>query len=338
MGIKNLFFVFRILFLVVSSFILIHLFSVFGFFLAFAYPIWLFFMPETTGCFWCRVRRDGDWCPFCKKRIDKSSILPSSPRSIFLNVFLILIISGISLGIVFVESRALKHLGFPPTPKTVSFSIPSKGQYRLGEIFSMKIDITGIKSPINAVRADLSFDPKKLEVVEISTKDSFANIFIQKEIGNDVGFVRLSGGLPNPGFFGDHGIFGTVLFRAKEPGIVKVEFLPSSLVLANDAKGSSVLKDLNAASYLILPEELSAEEKEDQKIFYEQTVLGAQSEDKTQMTFYKDEEVLGSETKEEQAVTEGKKPWNPLETFLIFIGKIDQLILSSWTKIFGDKS
>jgi hypothetical protein len=251
---------------------------------------------------------------------------------------LILFISGISLGIVFAESRVVRLLGFPPIQKTVSFNIPTRGQYRMGEIFPMKIDIVGIKTPINAVRADLGFDPKILEVVDVSTKDSFANVFIQKEIGNEVGFVRLSGGLPNPGFFGDHGVFGTILFRAKQPGIVKVEFLPSSLVLANDARGSGVLKDLNSASYLILPEELSEEEKENQKIFYDQTVLGVQSEKQTQMTFYEDEEVLGLGAKDEEIVVEEKKSSSFLKTFLVFIGKIDQLILSSWTNIFGGKS
>ena len=90
--------------------------------------------------------------------------------------------------------------------------------------------------PINAIQADLGFNPEKVEVVDISTQNSFANIFIQKEINNETGYARLTGGLPNPGFFSDRGIFGTVFFRGKQPGVVKIDFLPSSMVLANDGR------------------------------------------------------------------------------------------------------
>lgn len=106
----------------------------------------------------------------------------------------------------------------------------------------MKIDITSIKVPINAVQADIGFEPHKLEVVDVSTEDSFANIFIQKEINNEVGYVRLTGGLPNPGFFADRGVFGTVFFKGISPGIVRIEFLPSFRNSLNFLTPSSPLK------------------------------------------------------------------------------------------------
>lgn len=158
----------------------------------------------------------------------------------------------------------------------------------------MKIEITGIETPINAVQADLGFDASKLEVTHISTQGSFADIFIQKEINNEVGFARLTGGLPNPGFFSDRGLFGTVYFRAKQPGLVVIEFLPTSLVLANDAKGTNVLQKLDQVSYLILPEEISEEEKQMQRDLTRMTsgVLGIEH-DTTQLTFFEDDQILG---------------------------------------------
>lgn len=218
-------------------------------------------------------------------------------------------------------------MGFPPVQKTVYFTIPPRGQYRLGEIFPMKIDINGIKKSINAVQADVSFDPQKLEVVTISTQGSFANIFIQKEINNEVGYARLTGGLPNPGFFAEHGIFGTIYFKTKSPGITKVEFLSSSLVLANDGKGSNVLKELAVGSYLILPDKISQDENNLQKsVIINPDVLGA-SAGETQMTFYEDRKVLGIQT----TPTVEKKQSNSIVILLLsFLEKFNRFILTLW--------
>ena len=166
-----------------------------------------------------------------------------------------------------------------------SFVIPSKGQYKLGEIFPMNIEVDNIKNPINVIQADLKFDPKKIEVVNISTKNSFANIFVQKENNNTEGYVRLTGGLANPGWSGAHGLFGTVYFRAKQSGLVTIVYLPTSLVLANDGQGTNLLKTLPSVSYLILPDKLSTEEEEAQtKFISKENVLGASTQ-KNQLDF-----------------------------------------------------
>lgn len=318
-----------IIFSIVISWLLIHLLGVFGVFLAFAYPIWWLLTPRKTPCFFCRIKKEGQRCFSCRQVVHKANGLnPKTFYSALFNTALILIISFICLAFVFVESKILFKLGFPPTPKTVSFIIPSKEQYRLGEIFPMKIEIDGIKGPINAVQADLGFEPQKLEVVDISTQESFANIFIQKEINNEVGYVRLTGGLPNPGFFADHGVFGTVFFQGKSPGIVKVEFLPSSMVLANDGRGTNTLKDLASVSYLILPERISKEEAEMQKsISMKSVVLGEKSED-TQMKFYEEDETLGKEVFQKV-----EKKYVFKTSFLNFLEQVNRFILNFWAKI-----
>jgi len=327
----------QILLYVIGSWVLIHILAVFGIFIAITYPLWWLILPKQTVCLFCRAKinvNEEDYCPFCHRKITKNETLsPKSFRSAALNGGLILLFSLLSIGLVFGESKILFKLGFPPTPKTVSFIIPTKGQYRLGEIFPMKIEIAGIKTPVNAVQADLGFEPEKLEVEEISTKDSFANIFIQKEINNEGGYTRLTGGLPNPGFFSDKGILGTVFFKGKAPGVVKVEFLPSSMVLANDGKGTNVLKDLASVSYLILPEKLTPEEEEMQKSLVSQakTILGESTEE-TQMNFYEEEKVLGTNAGEE--IKESKK-FNPIKLFLNALEKIDRFVLDGCSKVFG---
>ncbi len=312
-----------------ASWLLVHVFAVFGFFAALAYPIWWFLAPKAIPCLMCQVTKEGENCRFCGRPTPKEKVPPpQSFRSALANAFLILLFSLLSLGFVFGEAQVLFRLGFPPTPKTVSLVIPPKGQYRLGEIFPMKIEIVGIKKPVNAIQTDVSFDPRILEVVEVSTKDSFADIFIQKDINNEAGYARLTGGLPNPGFFADRGIFGTVFFKGKRPGVVKVEFLPSSLVLANDGKGTNVLRDLASATYLVLPEELTSEEQAQQQVLLQPNVLGEASPE-TQMKFYDEEEgrVLGLQTSKE--IEKGKK-FNLPKFLANLLETVDRWILNFW--------
>ena len=333
MDLPGLGLILKIISFLVASWLLVHFLSFFGVFLVIAYPIWWLFFPKKTICFYCRVKGEGEFCPFCRKRIDKTNgIFPENLRSAVFNGGLILIFSLISIGFVFMESRVLNLLGFPPTPKTVSFVIPATGQYRLGEVFPMKIEITGIKKPINTVQADISFDPKILEITEISTNDSFANIFVQKEINNQVGFARLSGGLPNPGFSGEKGIFGTFYFKGKSPGVVKVDFSSSSKVLANDGRGSNTLKDLASVNYLILPEEISETEKEEQETILQPGVLGEFSGEETQMEFYEEEKILGAQIDQE---IEKEKKFNLGKILPELLERADRAILFFWGKIFS---
>lgn len=321
----------KILSFIFASWFLVHLLAFLGVFLAFAYPLWWLLTPEYTPCLLCRVKKEGERCPFCRRKIQKREGLnPKSFLSVILNICLILTLFFISFGLVFVESKVLFKLGFPPTPKTVSFVIPPKGQYRLNEIFPMKIEIVGIKTPVNTIQADLGFDPQKLKVIDISTTDSFANIFIQKEINNEVGYARLTGGLPNPGFSSDHGSFGTIFFQGKNPGIVEIEFLPSSMVLANDGRGTNVLKEFAAVPYLILPERISEEEEELQSSLIQPLVLGEET-DETQLKFYEEGRVLGEELTPK---IEKEKEFNLAKTLFDFLERVDRFILSFWGNLF----
>lgn len=314
--------------LFVSSWILIHFLAIFGVFLALAYPLWWLFFPRRTVCFFCRSRKERENCPLCRREIEKGrGVHPKSLSSAIFNGILILLFSVVSIGVVLGESRVFFGWGFFSAPKTASFVIPEKGQHRLGEIFPMKIEISGIKTPVNTVQADLGFDSTKLEVADISTSDSFASIFVQKEINNEGGYARISGGLPNPGFSSDNGVFATVFLRGKSPGIVRMNYLPSSMVLANDGKGTNILKDLSSISYLILPERISEDEEEMQKnISLNSDVLG-ETTGETQMKFYEENNVLGESIKKE--IKRDQKP-DPAGLILGILERIDTFALSLW--------
>jgi hypothetical protein len=245
----------------------------------------------------------------------------------------LLVFTVTSLGLVFGESRLLYLAGFLSPEKTVSFVIPPKKQYKIGEIFPVEIEISGIKTSINTVQADLSFDPARVELLDITTQDSFATVFIQKEINNTAGYARITGGIPSPGFSNEEGVFAKAFFKAKAPGIANIHFLPSSLVLANDGEGTNVIKDLPTFSYLILPQRLSQEEQELQPaVTKNMSVLGASTKS-TQIILYDENpssDVLGESTQKD---SKEKKMQPPATHFFDILGKIDSSILGVWAKV-----
>jgi hypothetical protein len=322
----------NLILIIVISWLLIHALALLGIFVAVAYPIWWLIAPRITPCIGCNLISNGEYCKFCHSVVNKNDIHPKNISSTLKNSLVILLISILSLGIVYGESRLLKYFGIPATPKTVSFVIPPKSNFKVGEIFPLKIEINGIKTPINAVQADLSFDPKKIQVVEISTTDSFANIFVQKEINNDTGYARLTGGLPNPGFFADHGTFGTIYLKGLQAGLVTIDFLPTSMILANDGRGSNVLKDsLGSISYLIVPEKITSDQEKLQSVYFNKQVLGAATK-VNQMTFYEGDNVLGAATSSlapSPAPVTRSKP----HLFLDLLSQLNEFILNIWSKL-----
>ncbi|HUW24705.1 MAG TPA: cohesin domain-containing protein [Patescibacteria group bacterium] len=318
----------KLTFFLVFSFVLIHLLSFLGLFLAIAYSILWLAYPKGLPCLFCRVQKEGKRCPFCRQSVSKAAgISPKSFLSAIYNGATILAISLVCFLVVLGEYKLLFQQ-IILVPRTASFVIPSKASYRLEEIFPMKMGIANLKVPINAVQADIGFDSQRLELVDISTEGSFATIFIQKEINNRIGYARLSGGLPNPGFSDKSGIFGTIYFKGKSPGLARVEFLPSSLVLANNGRGSNVLSEFGAVHYLILPERISEQEKKQQKAMVTPNVLGEETE-ATQLKFYDEKKVLadGAALPADMPV---KRKLNLGQAFLLFLEQIDRFILNFW--------
>jgi hypothetical protein len=304
---------------IIISWIIIHLLAIFGVFLSFGYLIsWLLFPEFVHGILRQLSKRGAE---------SKEILPPPNFKKALANAGLILLLSILSMGLIFIEGKLILSLDLFPTQKTVSFIIPPKGQYRIDEIFPMRIEISGIKVPINAVQVDVGFPIDRLEVANISTQESFAEVFIQKDINNKEGWARLTGGIPNPGYQSEKGVFGTFYFKGKQPGLAKVEFLPSSMVLANDGKGSNVLKDFGSTSFLILPEEVSEEEKELQTVFLQEQVLGEQT-DETKLKFYEEGKILGEKI-EEKSEPKQKMFIVPLIKF------IDQAIFSFWGSIYN---
>lgn len=314
-----------------ASWFLVHILAILGLFLAVAYPIWWLLFPEKMPCIFCRFRNKKTPCAICGRTQSEHQRVyhVESLRVAIINSLLIVLFTFVSLFMLFLEAKVLDYFGFPATEKTVTMYLPSKGQYYLNQIFDMDIQISGAEVPINAVQADFSFDKDRLELLDISTEKSFANIFLHKEINNQAGFARLSGGLPNPGFTESYGVFGTMIFRTKLPGLAQVEFLPSSMVLANDGKGSNVLKDIASVSYMVLPEDVGGVGSQSLDLLMSQN----QEKQKAsisgkQLIFYNEEEVLGASVAAEEKVEEKKQ--NLFQKLLDLLARYVNFVLGLW--------
>lgn len=310
----------------VASWILVHIFAIFGFFVAISYPFWWLLSPDRIQCLLCRVKQKNSKCLFCGEKARRG---PLKFRSVVFNSILILILSGLSLTAVYIESKVVNNFLITSTP-TVNFVIPDKGQKQVGEVFPMEVKLTGMKFPINAIQADIKFDPQVLNLVEISTSNSFANIFVQKEINNQYGYARLSGGLANPGFSDTSGLFAEFYFKAISPGAAKVSFLPSSMVLLNNGKGTNVLKDLASTSYLVVPNDEPISNSDDVLNLVDSSdVLGEEDGEDSQLIFFDQKENNPSQVLGESSDENTKKDslFTKLSKALL---KIDEGVLKFW--------
>jgi hypothetical protein len=344
---KNIKILFTLPIVLVLAWIVAHLMAIFGVFAVVAYPIWVLFFGKRSICLGCARVEDGEVCPLCNEKVEHKEIYPKNGRSIILNSFVILFLTGISIGVVYLENMVIDASGLLSSGKTVSFNIPEKHQYRTNEIFPMKIEISGINTAINVVQADITFDPEVLEVVELSIKESFATIFVQKDINNSLGYVRLSGGIPSPGYSKETGTFGTIYFKAKSSGLANVAFLPTSMVLADDGRGTNVLKNFPSVSYIIKPEALSTEEEVSQAELFKKDVLGAKTENKGDICeivlgeTVLPEDVLGISDNDEiddDVLLEEKGAFYRyvIHPFIDLLHRLDTIIITIYQNVFGN--
>lgn len=230
----------------VYSILFIHLLGVFGIFAAFAYPLWWFFFPQKTFCFFCihsNLTAKNALCPVCKK---PAHVLYNPPfYSVLMNMIALLIISFMAFGIVFSEVYIVTRKDFNIlsyfTRGRADVAISQQGVFKMGQPFYIDIEIKNPEKPVNIVQTDFTFNPDLLSVDHIDTEKSFATIFVKKDYSNEKGTVSIIGGLPNPGFMGDKGLVARVYFVPKKTGDGQLSFLPSSKIFANDGIGSTLL-------------------------------------------------------------------------------------------------
>lgn len=119
---------------------------------------------------------------------------------------------------------------------------------------SVSIKIFPGGEAINAVKVVLDYDPKKIMVEEIITTRSFCrqDMFIEKNIDNELGKVSIACGLPNPGFNELYGVVADLDIIPLETGSFDINFGEGTQVLANDGLGTNVLRSAIGGAYQII--------------------------------------------------------------------------------------
>lgn len=167
-----------------------------------------------------------------------------------------LVISGI---ILLVFSAVLGVSTFsknkPKNPREESqamlFILPEQGTFILDEVFQITLNVSA-DAEINAASGKLCFPPDELKVIDISEEESILKFWIIEPFySNDDGIIQFIGSLPSPGFKGEQGKILTITFKAIKEGKANIE-IEEGLVLANDERGTNILKELKGASFAIL--------------------------------------------------------------------------------------
>jgi len=129
---------------------------------------------------------------------------------------------------------------------------PASGTFFVGSTFDVSIFVNTGGNNVNAVKVDLKFDPRKLQIASPTAGRSFISVWIsQPTYSNISGTASFQGGIPSPGINTSAGLVSTITFRAIAPGETIVSFLDSSQVLLDDGKGTNVLSSMGRGVYKI---------------------------------------------------------------------------------------
>ncbi|MDO8558763.1 MAG: cohesin domain-containing protein [bacterium] len=132
---------------------------------------------------------------------------------------------------------------------------PSSGTFFIGSTFNVSVFVNTGDNNINVVKADLKFDPKKVQIASPTAGKSLISVWLaQPSYSNIEGTASFQGGIPSPGVNTSSGLISTITFRAIAPGEATISFSDSSKVLLDNGKGTNILNSLNRGAYrLIIP-------------------------------------------------------------------------------------
>jgi hypothetical protein len=151
----------------------------------------------------------------------------------------------------------------PQKPIAYLYLSPQKGNYKIGEEFSMDVLINTAGSNVVASAAYLSYDKNKMEALSVDITGSVFDMTAEKEIIADEGKIKITLGKPTPGivtFKGNAVRMATIRFKAIQavsPYVENISFdftkgssLYSTIIL-DDKKGTNILDATRGAKIFI---------------------------------------------------------------------------------------
>jgi hypothetical protein len=160
-------------------------------------------------------------------------------KKIFLAVSIITIVFNIKICAAYATGASL-------------YFSPGSGTFHVGSTFDISIFLDTADNNINAVYANLKFDPKKLQIASPTAGRSFISVWIaQPAYSNKDGTASFLGGMPSPGINTSAGLVSTITFRAIAPGETEIYFLDTSQALLDDGQGTNILNSKSKGIYQI---------------------------------------------------------------------------------------
>lgn len=131
---------------------------------------------------------------------------------------------------------------------------PQAGTFTVGSTFDVAIFMNTGGENVNAVRADLKFDPEKLQVITSAKGLSAVGVWVfPPSFSNTKGEITLQGGFSGAGINTSEGLVSVVVFEAISSGRSEISFLDSSKVLVGKEEGVNILSSSNRGVYDIIP-------------------------------------------------------------------------------------
>jgi antitoxin (DNA-binding transcriptional repressor) of toxin-antitoxin stability system len=132
--------------------------------------------------------------------------------------------------------------------------LPESGSYRIGEIFEVKVLADSGGVPINAVEAELNFNPTALAVETISTENSILSSFsTEPTFSNTDGVIAFSGWTGGT-FTGNDGLLITITFKALRDASANAHLAAGAMLAVQD--GSNIITSMKSGVYTVAPREL----------------------------------------------------------------------------------
>ncbi|HEV7424016.1 MAG TPA: hypothetical protein VGO21_02380 [Candidatus Paceibacterota bacterium] len=128
-----------------------------------------------------------------------------------------------------------------------------------GENITVNVEVNSFLQSINAVSGIISFPQGLVSVVSLNKDNSIIKLWTQEPhiSSNKISF---EGVILTPGFEGTHGPILQITFRAKNKGMVYLNWNEGS-ILANDGYGTNVLDSLDPTSFKIISSPLHIQKK-----------------------------------------------------------------------------
>ena len=156
---------------------------------------------------------------------------------------------------VFIWGMAIAFFLVPAFASAASLMLqPTQGTFVVGSTFEISIYLNTEDQSVNALDITLQFPAAKLQMVSPATGNSIVGVWTsQPRFDNQSGTIHLQGGIPG-GISVSRGLVATLTFRSRGVGEAVVKFGADSKVLANDGKGTDLLKQTQNGAYeLSLP-------------------------------------------------------------------------------------